>query len=216
MKTKNKEFDLVFKQAEESFGFIPNTLYDLVKKPNILGTFGMLSANIKGFHGKQVSPITGIKLMLKNMRWIIKAKKESESEVPSYLKNLVGHMASSASGCRYCQAHTANSAYKDGVEIEKLQRIWEFKTSNLFSEKERAALQFALSAGSIPNTVTPEHHAALQKHFTESQVIEIVATIALYGFLNRWNDSMATKLEDEPANFAKQHLSNNWDIGKHS
>ncbi|MGI9532438.1 carboxymuconolactone decarboxylase family protein [Lutimonas sp.] len=216
MDIRDKEFDLVLKQAEESMGFVPNTLHDLVKKPNILGAFAMLSANVKGFQGSKVSPITGLKLMIKNMRWIIKAKKESQFEVPPYLKNLVGHMASNASGCRYCQAHTANSAYKNGVEIEKLQLIWEFNNSDLFSEKEKAAMAFALAAGSTPNTITPEHHIELKKHFTESQIIEIVATISLYGFLNRWNDSMATKLEEEPANFAKQHLSKNWEIGKHA
>ena len=164
-------------------GFIPNTLYDLVKKPNILGAYALLSANIKGFSGSKVSPF-------------------------------IGHVASNAAGCRYCQAHTANSAYKHGVSIEKLQKVWEFQTSDLFSEKEKAALEFALAAGSIPNRVTPIHHKELQRHFSDKQIVEIVAVIAMYGFLNRWNDSMATQLENKPANFAKQHLSKTWKIGK--
>lgn len=215
MDKQKKEFQLVFKQAEKGLGYIPNTLYDLVKKPNILGSYALLSANIKGFSGSKVSPIIGLKLMLKNMRWIIRAKRESQFEVPPDIKNLVGHVASNASGCRYCQAHTANSAHKNGVSIEKLQHVWEFQTSDLFSDQEKAALEFALAAGSTPNLVTPKHHQELQKHFTEKQIVEIVAVVSMYGFLNRWNDSMATKLEDEPANFAKEHLSKTWELGKH-
>ena len=124
-------------------------------------------------------------------------------------------MASNAAGCRYCQAHTAHTAHKNGVAIEKLQKIWEFQTSDLFSEKERAALNFAMAAGSTPNQVTAEHHKILNHFFTEGQIVEIVATVSIFGFLNRWNDSMATELEDKPLQFANKYLSKNWEVGKH-
>ena len=108
-----------------------------------------------------------------------------------------------------------STAHKSGVPIEKLQKVWEFQNSDLFTTKEKAALEFALAAGSSPNQVTPEHHEELRRHFTESQIVEIDAVIAMYGFLNRWNDSMATTLEDEPADFARNKLSETWEIGKH-
>jgi len=72
-----------------------------------------------------------------------------------------------------------------------------------------------MAAGSVPNQVTQEHHVALNKYYTEEQVVEIVATVAIFGFLNRWNDSMATQLEEKPLAFARQHLSENWEPGKH-
>lgn len=147
--------------------------------------------------------------------WTFKAKKQSHLEVPAYLKDLIAHVASNAAGCRYCQAHTAHTAYKNGVAVEKLQKIWEFQTSALFSDKERSALSFALAAGSTPNQVTEKHHQNLKLFFTENQIVKIVATISIFGFLNRWNDSMATELEDKPLKFAQEYLSNTWDPGKH-
>ena len=42
----------------------------------------------------------------------------------------------------------------------------------------------------------------LSKHFSERQVIEVVAVISLFGFLNRWNDTMATTLDKSPKSFA--------------
>ncbi|MDC1119273.1 hypothetical protein OAT28_01690 [Gammaproteobacteria bacterium] len=56
----------------------------------------------------------------------------------------------------------------------------------------------------------------LSKHFSERQVIEVVAVISLFGFLNRWNDTMATTLENSPKNSAAVQLaSQGWDAGKH-
>jgi len=38
----------------------------------------------------------------------------------------------------------------------------------------------------------------------------------MFGFLNRWNDSMATPLEEEPVEVGEKHLAKlGWDIGKH-
>ena len=210
-----KELQLIIEQAKKGMGFVPNSLLAMGKKPNILGSFSMLFANIRGFSTEQVSMWTGIKLQLKNMSWMIQAKKQSYQEVPTYLKDLIALVASTASGCRYCQAHTAHTAHKHGVEVEKLQKIWEFQSSDLFSEAEKAALHFALAAGSVPNQVTAAHHEALQEHFTAPQIVEIVATISIFGFLNRWNDSMATPLEQAPLQFAQKHLSAHWEAGKH-
>lgn len=210
-----KAYDIILKEANKSLGFTPNSLSAMRKKPNILASFAMLFANIKGFSSSQTSAWTGIKIAIKNLWWSLQAKRESHLEIPSYLKDLVAHVASNAAGCRYCQAHTAHTAHKNGVSIEKIQGLWQFQTSDLFSEKEKAALNFALAAGSSPNQVTPQHHIQLKQFYTEKQIVEIVATIAIFGFLNRWNDSMATELEDEPLRFAQQHLSDNWSGGKH-
>ena len=56
----------------------------------------------------------------------------------------------------------------------------------------------------------------LSKHFSERQVIEVVAVISLFGFLNRWNDTIATVTDQESIDFAKQVLEPvGWDAGKH-
>ena len=210
-----EDYEIILKEATQGMGFLPNSLNAMGKKPNILGAFSMLYANIKGFSSSKTSAWTGIKILFKNLRWTLKAKKESHLEVPAYLKDLIAHVASNAAGCRYCQAHTAHTAHKNGVGIEKLQKVWEFEVSDLFSEQERAALRFALAAGSTPNQVTGEHHKNLRQFFTEVQIVEIVATISIFGFLNRWNDSMATELENKPLQFAQTHLSDTWNAGKH-
>ncbi|MEM6347543.1 MAG: carboxymuconolactone decarboxylase family protein [Bacteroidota bacterium] len=214
---QTKQLQIIFDQALKGMGFVPNSLRMMAHKPNILGGFVTLFANIKGFTKNQTSSFTALKVFLKTVLWTLKAKKSTDQEVPLYLKNLIAHVSSNASGCRYCQAHTAWEAHFNGATIEKIEAVWDFQNSALFDAPEKAALAFALAAGSVPNAVTEEHHQELEKHYSSAQIVEIVSTISVFGFLNRWNDSMITPLETEALQFANQHLKQaGWEAGKHS
>src|SRR5262249_16666663 len=131
-------------------------------------------------------------------------------------KRIIAHVASRAAGCQYCMAHTAGGALHFGVEDKKLAAVWDYQTSPLYSQAERATLDFALAPASVPTPTTPEMFTQLRKHRSEEQMVEIVGVIALFGFLNRWNDTMATPLEDEPVEVAERYLAQRgWPIGKH-
>ena len=82
----------------------------------------------------------------------------------------------------------------------------------------RAALRVAYRGAMSPAQATQADFDELYKHFDEEQVVEIVASIALFGFLNRWNDTMATEIETLPADVAVQTLGEtfDWEPGKHS
>jgi uncharacterized peroxidase-related enzyme len=132
------------------------------------------------------------------------------------LKQMIALMASVSAGCRYCQAHTSSQAARLAGSPAKIDAIFDFETSPLFSDAERAALRLARDAGLVPNASTPEHFASLRAHFSDGEIIEIVAMISYLGWLNRWNDTMATDLEDEPVAFAEDHLaSHGWEAAKH-
>lgn len=132
------------------------------------------------------------------------------------LKQLVAYVASSTYGCRYCQAHTGQNAARFGVDPEKLRHAFEYETSDLFEDRERAALALARDAALVPNAVTDAHFDELGKHFSAEQIVEIVAVIAMFGWLNRWNDTMATTLERDPREWAEREIAGSgWDIGAH-
>jgi alkylhydroperoxidase family enzyme len=100
--------------------------------------------------------------------------------------------------------------------LQQIAAVWEYQTSLLYSAAERATLDFAIAAASVPNTVTDDMFAELRKYWTEEQIVEIVAVISLFGFLNRWNDTLATPLEDEPIDVGQKYLARGgWEIGKH-
>ena len=114
-------------------------------------------------------------------------------------------------------AHTAGAALRLGVDEAKFDAIWEFRTSPLYTEAERVALDFAIAAASQPNDVTDELMDRMKQHWSEGQIVEIAATVSLFGFMNRWNDSMATPLEEEPIEVGETHLAGKgWTPGKHA
>jgi uncharacterized peroxidase-related enzyme len=138
------------------------------------------------------------------------------SEVDVGFKRLIAHVASRAAGCRYCMSHTAALALNSKVDDAKLEAVWEYSTSPLYTEAERIALDVALAAGVVPNRVTDEMFAKLREHWSDGQIVEIVAMISLFGFLNRWNDTFATPLEDEAVAIGEKYLaSHGWEAGKH-
>lgn len=174
--------------AAAAMGFEANSLKVMARQPAILQGFMGLSAAILG-------PSTSLDPVLRQM---------------------IAHITSAAAGCAYCQAHTAHGAKHRGANAEKLAALWEYETSDLFNEAEKAALDLALAAGAVPNQATDAHFDALRPHFSEDEIVEIVAVIALFGFLNRWNDTLATTLEDSPLAFAESHLApKGWIADKH-
>ena len=95
--------------------------------------------------------------------------------------------------------------------------VWDFESCNLFSDAEKAALRLACYGAMSPSQASQEHFDEIYKYFDEGQVVEIVASISLFGFLNRWNDTMATELEDLPKEVAKDMIGGSfgWEPGKH-
>ena len=141
-----------------------------------------------------------------------------DTELPVEIKRLVSYVASKSSGCQYCVAHTGFQATRSGgISAEKMEAAWEYETSPLFTDAERAALRVAQSAGTTPNAVTDGDFKELKKHFTDRQIVELVGQISVFGFLNRWNDTMATQLESVPIEYAEDHLAQSgWEVSKHT
>ena len=182
-----EEFEPFFQAVEASMGFVPNSLPSMAHRPEILRGFAALSGAVLG-----------------------------RGTVDMGLKQMIALMASTSAGCRYCQAHTAATGARRGVDVAKIATVYEFETSDLFSDAERAALRLARDAGISPNATGPEHFEEARRHFNDAQIVEIVSVVSLFGWLNRWNDTMATDLESEPMAFAAKHLApNGWAPGKH-
>jgi hypothetical protein len=56
----------------------------------------------------------------------------------------------------------------------------------------------------------------MKQHWSDAQIVEITAAVALNGFLNRWSDTLAVPLEPEPTAFGEKHLkSHGFQVGKH-
>lgn len=130
--------------------------------------------------------------------WGLVAAVYGPGQIDSGLKRLIGEAASKAAGCFYCSAHAAYGAREQGVAQEKIDAVWSFEDSPVFSDAERAAINLAMKAGVVPNETTDADFDRLRTYFSEDEIVEIVAVIAMFGFLNRWNSTLDTALEPVP------------------
>lgn len=184
----NEEVAELAKFFNETLGFPPNSILTMQRRPAIAKAFIELNKAVMENHGR----------------------------VTSALKRLVAYVSSLTTGCRYCQAHAIRAAERYGAETEKLANIWDYKTHPAFSEAERAALDLAVAASSIPNAVDEQIAANTRQHWDEGEIVEMMGVIALFGYLNRWNDSMGTTLEPGAIESGKQYLEGKgWTVDKH-
>ena len=171
-----------------TLGFTPNSVLTMQRKPKLVQALAQMNAAVM----------------------------DPAGEVDLGFRRLVGHVVSKVAGCLYCQAHTLLGARNFGVSDAKLADVWTYATSELYSARERLALDFALAAASQPNAVTDSQFAELQQHWTDGEITEILGVVAMFAFLNRWNDTMGTPLEAAPLAVAQQALGGQgWVAGKH-
>ena len=169
-------------------GVIPNSVRTMSRRPKVAKAFTELNMAVMECHGA----------------------------VTPEFKRIIGYITSFVSGCRYCQAHTILGSQRFGADEDRLKDAWNYENSDHFTDAEKAALKYAHAAASIPNAVDDEIAAELHKHWEDDDIVEITAVIALFGYLNRWNDSMGSALEDLPIDAGNKYLDKtDWDIGKH-
>ena len=184
----DKDLQKLIEFYNETLGFCPNSIKTMHHRPRI--AYAFIEMN--------------------------KAVMENKGRVTSALKRLIAYISSNATGCLYCQAHAIRAAERYGASQEQLENIWEYKTHPAFSDAERAALDLSLAASIIPNSVTNEIAENARKYWDEGEIVEIMGVIALFGYLNRWNDSMGTQMESGAIESGEELLAKEgWSVGKH-
>ena len=172
----------------ETLGFCPNSVLTMQIRPEIARSFINLNMAVMTNHGR----------------------------ITSAFKRIIAWVSSNAAGCKYCQAHAIRAAERYGAQQEQLDNIWEYRTHKSFNEAERAALDFTLAASQIPNAVDDAIQQRLHQYWDDGEIVEILAVVSLFGYLNRWNDSMATSIENGAIKSAEKYLAKSgWNKGKH-
>ena len=172
-----EEFEELFKLVESFMGYLPNAHLTMSERPELLKAFSGLAGAVFQSDGLDAGT-----------------------------KQLIALASSLSAGCKYCQAHTSHGAERAGIEEKKIADILNYSESEQFSESEKAVLDLAFAAGKVPNSSNQRHFDELIKYYSKKEIVDIVSVISLFGFLNRWNDTLGTALEDVPENFVNDKL----------
>ena len=171
------EFEELFKLVESFMGYLPNAHLTMSERPELLKAFSGLAGAVFQSDGLDAGT-----------------------------KQLIALASSLSAGCKYCQAHTSHGAERAGIEEKKIADILNYSESAQFSEPEKAILDLAFAAGKVPNNSNQEHFDNLSKYYSKKEIVDIVSVISLFGFLNRWNDTLGTALEEVPESFVNDKL----------
>ena len=176
------EFKDLFDLVESFMGYLPNAYLLMADKPDLIQAFAKMSASV--FSADVL-------------------------DIPS--KQLIALASSLSAGCKYCQSHTSHGAERAGVPNEKIAEILNYQPSEYYEAKEGALLDLAFASGEVPNKATKAHFEKLKEFYSKEQILEVVAVISFFGFLNRWNDTFGTEIEEIPANYLTEELRpKNW------
>jgi uncharacterized peroxidase-related enzyme len=185
---ENEEVKELARFFNETLGFCPNSVLTMQRRPAIAKAFINLNMAVMA----------------------------NDGNVTAEQKRLIGYITSANTGCRYCEAHTILAAERYGGSDERLANIWSFRYSDMYSAGEKAAFEFALAASSVPNAVDDNISAELHKYWDDGEIVEILGVISLFGYLNRWNDSMGTTMETGAVDAGERLLTEStWTRGKH-
>ena len=182
------ELEELWRLYDDSMSFVPNSLFTMARRPEILRAFSELITQIWRTGTVPVGT---------------QAARRDRREHRRRLPVLPG----SRDGGRQAPRRAGREDRAD-LGLRALGPV-------LGGRTHRAAIREGRERDSEPGD--PEHFEELRAHWDEGEIVEILAVVGLFGFLNRWNDSMATDLEETPTAFAGRTIGpHGWEPGKHA
>jgi AhpD family alkylhydroperoxidase len=106
--------------------------------------------------------------------------------VDERLRNLVELKGAQMIGCEYCVDLGSQICRKSGFSDAELLAIPRYQSSDLFTDREKTALDYTVAFMRTPVEVTDELFARMRVYFNERQMVEITALLALVN-LDRFN-----------------------------
>jgi len=110
--------------------------------------------------------------------------------VPVKLKELIIVRTSQLNETPYCLASHIQLAKNLGWSDEQLSRLAEWEERDDYTAAEKAALLLAETVTLDANAVTDEQFAVLRLSFDEGEIVELLCTIGLFNYFNRFNNAL--------------------------
>jgi AhpD family alkylhydroperoxidase len=110
--------------------------------------------------------------------------------VDERLKNLVELKGAQMIGCEFCVDLGSQICRNSGFSDEELLALARYRQSDLFTEREKLALDYTVAVMRTPVEVTDELFARMKEHFSDKQLVEITALLTLVN-VDRFNAAFA-------------------------
>ena len=110
-----------------------------------------------------------------------------------HLALLAVQASAGAIGCSWCTDFGYYLGLQDGLDPEKVRDVPAWRHSPVYSEQERAVLEYAEAASSTPAQVSEALITRLHRHFSEEEIVELAAWVALENYRSRFNAGLGLR-----------------------
>jgi alkylhydroperoxidase family enzyme len=98
-------------------------------------------------------------------------------------------------GCSWCTDFGYYEGMNAGIDPQKVRDVPRWRNSDLYDEKERLVLEYAEGATRTPVEISPQLVAGLHQHFSEAEIVELAAWVALENYRSRFNGGLGLKAQ---------------------
>jgi AhpD family alkylhydroperoxidase len=139
------------------------------------------------------------------------AKALQGSSLGNTILDLVNIRASQINGCAFCVDMHCKEAKIHGEQELRLYHVAIWRESPLFTDRERAALEWTEAVTKLDGEVIPDElYESVLKHFSEQELSELTFAVGVINMWNRLNVSFrpVPGSADEMLGLTKAGLSN--------
>lgn len=116
-------------------------------------------------------------------------------ELDQHLRWLAIQATSGAIGCSWCVDYGYYQSVSSGMDPLKVRDVTRWRESAVYDDRERLVLEYAEAVNSTPSAVTDDLAARLREHFTDKQIVELAAWVALENYRSRFNAGLGLRSE---------------------
>lgn len=114
-----------------------------------------------------------------------------QSPIDPALRSLVTVRVSQINGCHFCVDLNAATLLQRGASAEKIEPLFAWRDSTLFSARERAALDYAEAMTRTDTGVNDVHFKALREFFNDDAIVELTGLVAFQNLSSKFNSALA-------------------------
>jgi len=117
------------------------------------------------------------------------------SPVSPALRSLIIVRVSQMNGCEFCIDLNTSVLIERGVSLEKAEAIPQWKTSDLFDEREKLVLEYTEAVTMSTTKISEEMKAKMKAQFSEEEIVELTAIIAFQTMSTKFNNAFGIEAQ---------------------
>lgn len=113
--------------------------------------------------------------------------------IDTALRSLVSARIAQMNGCDFCVDLNSYNLLQATGSIAKAEAVAQWRTSSLYSDRERLALEYAETMTDTTRRVSPAQIESMKAHFDDDSIVALTAWIAFQNMSAKFNSALGAE-----------------------